>query len=127
MLDRRKAQAQHARVFCWVGSGQFGAWLVEESGQLERMPAHPSKVCCFTRPLPPQLLLALQMNSSKHHLCSILLPLPLLQGHFERPPYNAGSMRSAYHVRELEVHRLLRVCQPLDVFLSHDWPQVGGR
>ena len=34
-------------------------------------------------------------------------------------------MRSAYHVRELEVHRLLRLRQPLDVFLSHDWPQVG--
>ena len=48
------------------------------------------------------------------------------QGHFERPPYNAGSMRSAYHVRELEVHRLLRLRQPLDVFLSHDWPQVGS-
>jgi hypothetical protein len=26
-------------------------------------------------------------------------------GHFERPPYNAGSMRSAYHIRELEVGR----------------------
>ncbi|KAI7845707.1 hypothetical protein COHA_000821 [Chlorella ohadii] len=48
-------------------------------------------------------------------------------GHFERPPYNAGSMRSAYHVRELEVHRLLRVRQPLDVFLSHDWPQGIAR
>ena len=24
-------------------------------------------------------------------------------GHFERPPYHAGSMRSAYHIRELEV------------------------
>lgn len=36
-------------------------------------------------------------------------------------------MRSAYHVRELEVHRLLRLRQPLDVFLSHDWPQVGRR
>lgn len=36
-------------------------------------------------------------------------------------------MRSAYHVRELEVHRLLRLAQPLDVFLSHDWPQGIAR
>lgn len=49
------------------------------------------------------------------------------QGHYERPPYNAGSMRSAYHIRDLEVHRLLRLRQPLDVFLSHDWPQGIAR
>ncbi|GAB4818925.1 hypothetical protein N2152v2_005971 [Parachlorella kessleri] len=48
-------------------------------------------------------------------------------GHFERPPYNAGSMRSAYHVRALDVHRLLRIARPLDVFLSHDWPQGIAR
>ena len=36
-------------------------------------------------------------------------------------------MRSAYHVRELEVYRLLRLRQPLDVFLSHDWPQGIAR
>ena len=49
------------------------------------------------------------------------------QGHFERPPYNASSLRSAYHIRELDVHRLLRVRQPLDIFLSHDWPQGIAR
>lgn len=79
-------------------------------------------------------------------------------GHFERPPYDSSSVRSAYHVRELEAYRLLQVrclrkktggclvavapvelqmfkCiiqalrspglqlqQPVDVFLSHDWP-----
>ena len=31
-------------------------------------------------------------------------------------------MRSAYHIRELDVYRLLQLRQPLDVFLSHDWP-----
>ena len=36
-------------------------------------------------------------------------------------------MRSAYHVRDLEVHRLLRLRRPLDVFLSHDWPQGIAR
>ncbi|KAL4420156.1 hypothetical protein ABPG77_008292 [Micractinium sp. CCAP 211/92] len=48
-------------------------------------------------------------------------------GHYEHPPYNPGSLRSAYHIRELEVHRLLRLRQPLDVFLSHDWPQGIAR
>ncbi len=60
-----------------------------------------------------------------HHLTA--RPSCLLQGHYERPPYNAGSMRSAYHIRALEVHRLLRLSRPLDVFLSHDWPQGIAR
>ncbi len=32
-------------------------------------------------------------------------------------------MRSAYHIRELDVFRLLQIHRPLDVFLSHDWPR----
>ena len=32
-----------------------------------------------------------------------------LQGHHEMPPYSDGSMRSAYHVRELEAYRLAQV------------------
>ena len=49
------------------------------------------------------------------------------QGHFERPPYTASTMRSAYHVRELEVFRLAQLKRPLDVFLSHDWPRGIAR
>lgn len=30
-------------------------------------------------------------------------------GHFETPPYDHGTVRSAYHVRDLEVYRLLKV------------------
>ena len=45
------------------------------------------------------------------------------QGHFEAPPYQNDSMRSAYHVRELDVYRLLQLRQPVDVGLSHDWPR----
>jgi hypothetical protein len=48
-------------------------------------------------------------------------------GHFEVPPYSEDSIRSAYHVRALEVQRLLSLEQPLDVFLSHDWPQGIAR
>ena len=46
-----------------------------------------------------------------------------MQGHWEWPPYNNSTMRSAYHIRELDVFRLQQLKQPLDVFLSHDWPQ----
>tara|TARA_B110001452_G_C15236869_1_gene428255 strand:+ start:1468 stop:2790 length:1323 start_codon:yes stop_codon:yes gene_type:complete len=47
-------------------------------------------------------------------------------GHFEKPPYDDDSLRSAYHVRELEVLRMLQLRQPIDVFLSHDWPTNVG-
>ena len=48
----------------------------------------------------------------------------LLQGHFEAVPYTDSTMRSAYHVRELEVFRLAQLKQPLDIMLSHDWPHA---
>ncbi|KAH9859145.1 DBR1-domain-containing protein [Lenzites betulinus] len=43
-------------------------------------------------------------------------------GHYERPPYNHGSMRSIYHIRQYNVLRLSLLSSPA-VFLSHDWPQ----
>lgn len=43
-------------------------------------------------------------------------------GHYEHPPYDGDSLRSAYHIRNLEVHRLLKIRQHMDIFLSHDWP-----
>lgn len=45
-----------------------------------------------------------------------------LLGHFEAPPYNEKSLRSAYHIRALEVNKLMALKRPIDVFLSHDWP-----
>ncbi|KAI0792622.1 DBR1-domain-containing protein [Abortiporus biennis] len=42
-------------------------------------------------------------------------------GHFERLPYNAGSMRSIYHIREFNIRRLSLLSSPT-IFLSHDWP-----
>ncbi|KAG8216852.1 lariat debranching enzyme [Butyriboletus roseoflavus] len=44
------------------------------------------------------------------------------QGHHERMPYDHGSMRSIYHVREYNIRRLSLLSKP-DIFLSHDWPQ----
>nr|XP_027204228.1 lariat debranching enzyme B-like [Dermatophagoides pteronyssinus] len=50
-------------------------------------------------------------------------------GHFECLPYDQGTMRSIYHMREMEIYKLLQLPrtdsnkkQLLDVFLSHDWP-----
>jgi hypothetical protein len=43
-------------------------------------------------------------------------------GHWERAPYTPGTMRSAYHVRKLHTHRLMQLQEPVDLFLSHDWP-----
>jgi len=37
-------------------------------------------------------------------------------------PYDHGSMRSIYHVREYNIRRLSLLSKP-DIFLSHDWPQ----
>lgn len=43
-------------------------------------------------------------------------------GHFECPPYNEDTMRSAYHTRNLDVFRLRQLKLPLDIVMSHDWP-----
>ncbi|XP_078475347.1 lariat debranching enzyme-like [Lampetra planeri] len=45
------------------------------------------------------------------------------KGHFESPPYNQNTLRSAYHVRNFDVFRLKQLRLPLDVFMSHDWPR----
>ncbi|XP_062214731.1 lariat debranching enzyme-like [Phragmites australis] len=43
-------------------------------------------------------------------------------GHYERPPYTEDTKRSVYHVRHYDVLKLMHVKEPLDIFLSHDWP-----
>jgi lariat debranching enzyme len=45
-------------------------------------------------------------------------------GHFEHYPYSESTMRSVYHMRELEVYRIRHLSgDRIDIFLSHDWPQ----
>jgi len=56
-------------------------------------------------------------------LLTVIQGFDCRQGHWEKAPYDNSSMRSAYHVRELDVYRLLQIHRPLDVFLSHDWPR----
>lgn len=43
--------------------------------------------------------------------------------HFERLPYNREEIASIYHVRELDVRKLLSLRSQVDIGLSHDWPQ----
>ncbi|KAL8220227.1 UNVERIFIED_CONTAM: lariat debranching enzyme [Gekko kuhli] len=45
------------------------------------------------------------------------------RGHFECPPYNQNTLRSVYHVRSIEVFKLKQLKQPMDIFMSHDWPR----
>ncbi|XP_042863744.1 lariat debranching enzyme-like [Penaeus japonicus] len=46
-----------------------------------------------------------------------------LKGHYEKPPYTGESVRSVYHVRNLEVFRLKQLSGESDIFMSHDWPR----
>jgi lariat debranching enzyme len=43
--------------------------------------------------------------------------------HVERIPYSESDLRSVYHVREMDVRKLLQVNTQVDVGVSHDWPQ----
>ncbi|KAL2011040.1 hypothetical protein VTN00DRAFT_3758 [Thermoascus crustaceus] len=43
--------------------------------------------------------------------------------HFERLPYNRDETQSIYHVRELDVRKLLQIRTQVDLGLSHDWPK----
>ena len=43
--------------------------------------------------------------------------------HYERLPYDQDDVKSVYHVRELDVRKLLNIQSQVDVGLSHDWPR----
>lgn len=45
------------------------------------------------------------------------------QGVYECPPYTRDSMRTIYHIRNLEVFRLRQIKEKIDIMLSHDWPK----
>lgn len=56
-------------------------------------------------------------------ISGIFKPHDYRKGHFEHPPYTKDTIRSAYHVRNIEVFKLKQLKDPMDVFLSHDWPR----
>ncbi|KAJ5983035.1 Lariat debranching enzyme [Penicillium waksmanii] len=42
--------------------------------------------------------------------------------HHERIPYRPEDLHSVFHVRELDVRKLLQIRTQVDIGLSHDWP-----
>ncbi|KAI1322096.1 lariat debranching enzyme, C-terminal domain-containing protein [Xylariaceae sp. FL0255] len=44
--------------------------------------------------------------------------------HHERLPFDQGDIRSFYHVREIDVRKLLLLREQVDVGMSHDWPRA---
>ena len=45
------------------------------------------------------------------------------KAHIERLPYSDNEIKSIYHVREIDVRKLLLLKTPVDVGISHDWPR----
>ncbi|RDW79041.1 RNA lariat debranching enzyme [Aspergillus mulundensis] len=43
--------------------------------------------------------------------------------HHERLPYNVDDITNIYHVRELDIRKLLQIRTQVDIGLSHDWPR----
>nr|CCA24229.1 lariat debranching enzyme B putative [Albugo laibachii Nc14] len=60
-------------------------------------------------------------------LSGIFKPHAYHSGHFETMPLDQKTMRSVYHIRQLEIYRLSLLQHPqsdkIDIFLSHDWPR----
>lgn len=47
--------------------------------------------------------------------------------HHERLPYSDDDVKSIYHIRELDVRKLLQIRQQVDIGISHDWPRAIER
>lgn len=45
------------------------------------------------------------------------------KGHHEFPPYDPDTLRSVYHIRNIDVFKLKQIQMPVDIFMSHDWPR----
>ncbi|KAJ2571235.1 lariat debranching enzyme [Coemansia sp. RSA 1813] len=45
------------------------------------------------------------------------------KGYYEHPPFRGHSRASMHHVRSFEIFKMLQVRTPLDIVVSHDWPQ----
>ncbi|KAK3490337.1 lariat debranching enzyme, C-terminal domain-containing protein [Neurospora hispaniola] len=46
------------------------------------------------------------------------------KAHHERLPFNDDDVKSFYHVREIDVHKLLQLQTQVDIGISHDWPRA---
>ncbi|KAJ1560666.1 lariat debranching enzyme, partial [Cladochytrium tenue] len=48
-------------------------------------------------------------------------------GFYETQPFNSNDCRSIYHVRKYNIFRMAQIKEPIDVFVSHDWPRGIAR
>ncbi|KAK4133142.1 DBR1-domain-containing protein [Trichocladium antarcticum] len=46
------------------------------------------------------------------------------KSHHERLPFNPNDVKSFYHVREIDVRKLLQLRTQVDIGISHDWPRA---
>ncbi|KAI8895712.1 Metallo-dependent phosphatase-like protein [Globomyces pollinis-pini] len=44
------------------------------------------------------------------------------KGFYETQPFRGGDVKSVYHTRKFNVDKLSLIKNPVDIFLSHDWP-----
>ncbi|KAJ2910187.1 lariat debranching enzyme [Coemansia aciculifera] len=49
------------------------------------------------------------------------------KGHFETPPFRGHGRAAMHHVRSYEAFKMLQIRRPLDIVVSHDWPQYIER
>eukprot|EP00999_Lentomonas_sp_LEN2_P001629 NODE_269_length_1763_cov_64.907090_g241_i0.p1 GENE.NODE_269_length_1763_cov_64.907090_g241_i0~~NODE_269_length_1763_cov_64.907090_g241_i0.p1 ORF type:complete len:415 (-),score=48.84 NODE_269_length_1763_cov_64.907090_g241_i0:79-1323(-) len=56
-------------------------------------------------------------------LSGIFNPSHYRSAHFERPPFNESTLRSIYHTREHQIFKMSQYNKPLDIVMSHDWPE----
>jgi lariat debranching enzyme len=47
--------------------------------------------------------------------------------HHERLPYNQDDIKTIYHIREIDVRKMLQVRTQVDIGISHDWPRAIER
>ncbi|KAJ2050020.1 lariat debranching enzyme [Coemansia sp. S16] len=49
------------------------------------------------------------------------------KGYYETPPFRGPGRASMHHVRSYEAFKMLQIRKPLDIVVSHDWPQYIER
>ncbi|KAJ2753614.1 lariat debranching enzyme [Coemansia pectinata] len=49
------------------------------------------------------------------------------KGYYETPPFRGPGRASMHHVRSYEAFKMLQIRRPLDIVVSHDWPQYIER
>ena len=48
------------------------------------------------------------------------------KGYFEVYPYQYREIKSSFHTRQFEIMKLALLKDPIDIFMSHDWPTLVG-